>query len=321
MAILVTGGAGYIGSVFLEAAKGRDLVVVDNLSRGFRESVDKDIPFYKGDVGNREMISKILTDHDIEACVHFAAFSNVGESVQHPEIYLENNSSQTIALLRVLKEHGVNRFVFSSTCAVYGEPERIPIDETHPRHPENPYGLSKLLVEHALESLSRNSDFSYISLRYFNACGAGDEHGELHDPETHLIPLVLEVAAGQREFISVFGTDYPTEDGTAIRDYIHVLDLAEAHLLALDRLSNGGDSGTFNLGNGNGYSVRQIVDKSSSVTGMEIPWKEAPRRAGDPSTLVADSKLAMEDLGWNPKLSDLEEMIGSAWSWKQHLTN
>ncbi len=321
MAILVTGGAGYIGSVAVEdlREKGERPVVIDNLVYGHRQAVDDSIPFYKGDIGDKNLLRKILSEYEISACMHFSAFAYVGESVEDPQKYWRNNVVQTIDLLEVLLENDVKKFIFSSTCATYGEPEYIPIDEKHSQNPTNPYGWSKLMVEKILESYDAAYGLKFVSLRYFNACGATTKHGEDHEPETHLIPLVIETALGRREKISIFGDDYETPDGTAVRDYIHISDLSQAHLLALEYLQNVGKSEFINLGNGNGFSVKEVIETARKVTGREIKIEIAPRRAGDPSRLVGDSSKAREVLGWKPEFSELEKIIESAWKWhKEH---
>lgn len=317
MSILVTGGAGYIGSVTVEAlrARGLDVVVIDNLVYGHRNAVDASVPFYEGDIGDKELLSRIIAVHSVTACMHFSAYAYVGESVQQPQKYFQNNVRQTIDLLDVLLEHDVKQFVFSSTCATYGEPQYTPIDEQHPQQPTNPYGWSKLMIERVLEAYSAAYGLRYVALRYFNASGATATRGEDHFPETHLIPLVLFAALGKLPHISVFGTDYPTPDGTAIRDYIHVSDLAEAHLLALDHLDNGGGSDAFNLGNGSGFSVNEVIAAARRVTGREINVANAPRRPGDPSKLIANTEKAARVLGWQPKIPGIQEIIASAWKW------
>jgi UDP-glucose 4-epimerase len=317
MAILVTGGAGYIGSVTVEALRrrGEEVVVIDNLVHGHREAVDASIPFYEGDIGNRELLNRIFDEQNIDACMHFSAYAYVGESVADPQKYFQNNVGQTLILLEVLLERDIRQFVFSSTCAVYGEPQYLPIDEDHPLKPENPYGWSKLMVERVLESYSAAYGLKYAALRYFNACGATDTHGENHDPETHLIPLVLAAALDETQHVSIFGTDYPTADGTAIRDYIHVSDLAEAHVLALRYLQNGGTSGAFNLGNGEGYSVSEVIEAARDVTGREIRAEIGPKRPGDPSKLVANAAKAEDLLGWKPEIVRIQEIIESAYLW------
>lgn len=317
MSILITGGAGYIGSVTTELLRacGEPVVVLDNLSRGYRDAVAPELPFYEGDAGNRGLVTRIVREHAIDACIHFAAFAYVGESVTQPALYYENNVEQGIRLLGALLTSGVRRFVFSSTCATYGEPQRIPIAEDHPQLPTNPYGWSKLFLERILTDYDRGYDLRFVTLRYFNAAGATSERGERHDPETHLIPLVLKAAQG--ETVTVFGNDYPTKDGTCVRDYIHVSDLAEAHALALDYLRAGSPSTAINLGNGQGYSVLEVIDAARAVTGREIRVDMQGRRAGDPSHLVADATKAHDVLGWKPQHADLAAIISSAWKWRK----
>ncbi|MGH9834877.1 MAG: UDP-glucose 4-epimerase GalE [Blastocatellia bacterium] len=319
MAILVTGGAGYIGSVNVELlrARGKSVVVLDNLSRGHRVAVAPEVPFYEGDCGDRQLVERLVREREIEACVHFAAFAYVGESVVKPKLYFENNVEQGIALLDALLGAGVKQFVFSSSCATYGEPQRIPIDETHPQQPTNPYGWSKLFMERILESYDRAYGLRFVSLRYFNAAGAIPERGEKHEPETHLIPNVLAAADGKLPYVSVFGGDYPTPDGTAIRDYIHVADLAEAHILALDYLQSGGRSEFINLGNGQGYSVLEVIETARQVTGRKIEVKIEPARPGDPSRLIANAEKARATLGWKPAQLELSQIISTAWDWSQ----
>ena len=317
MTILITGGAGYIGSVTTELlrARGEQVVVLDNLSRGHRDAVAPEIPFYEGNIGDRGLVTRIASEHNIDACVHFAAFAYVGESVAQPALYYENNVAQGINLLSALVTAGVRRIVFSSTCATYGEPQQIPIDETHPQLPTNPYGWSKLFVERILADYDGAYKLKFVALRYFNASGATPERGERHDPEPHLIPLVLKAAQKEIDHVTVFGNDYPTNDGTCVRDYIHVSDLAEAHALSLDYLRNGGSSTAINLGNGQGYSVLEVVEAARAVTGREIPIQIEGRRAGDPSHLVADAEKARSVLGWQPQHADLSTIIKSAWDW------
>ena len=319
MAILVTGGAGYIGSVVVEdlQAKGETVVVLDNLIYGHRQAVNESVPFYEGNIGDKNLVSQILREHKIEACMHFSAFAYVGESVEKPQIYYENNFVQTLRLLDVLIENDAKKIIFSSTCATYGEPQYVPIDEKHPQFPTSPYGWSKFMVERAMIDYDSAYDLKFIAPRYFNACGATQKHGEHHEPETHLIPLILQAAQGKREFISIFGDDYKTPDGTAIRDYIHVSDLSQAHILALEYLRKGGDSLFVNLGIGGGYSVAEVVEAARKVTGKTIEARIAPRRAGDPSRLVADAKRAREVLGWNPQIPEIEKIIESAWKWHE----
>lgn len=317
MTILVTGGAGYIGSVTTQLlrARGEQVVVLDNLSRGHRGAVASDVPFYEGNVGDRELVARIVLTHKIEACIHFAAFAYVGESVSNPALYYENNVEQGLRLLGGLVESGIRHLVFSSTCATYGEPQRIPIDEEHPQLPTNPYGWSKLFLERMMADYDRAYGLKFVALRYFNASGATSDRGEHHDPETHLIPLVLKTAQGEIDHIAVFGNDYPTKDGTCVRDYIHVLDLAEAHLLALHYLRAGNASTAINLGNGQGYSVLDVIETARQVTGAEIRVRMQERRPGDPSHLVADSSRAQSVLGWQPQHADLKRIVDSAWLW------
>jgi UDP-glucose 4-epimerase len=317
VAILVTGGAGYIGSVTVELLRKerKTVVVLDNLSRGHRESVNNDIPFYRGNIDDQALIKRLVRDHEIDSCIHFAAYAYVGESVAQPSLYFENNVRQGIALLNALREAGVLRLVFSSSCATYGEPQNIPIQESHPQWPANPYGWSKLVMERMLDAYDRAYGFKFVSLRYFNAAGASHEHGEDHDPETHLIPLVLAAARGVIPHVSVFGGDYPTPDGSAIRDYIHVEDLGRAHILSLDYLERGGPSEFMNLGNGRGYSVIEVINAARAVTRLPIESRTEPRRPGDPSRLIADSRRAREVLGWQPGYPELAAIIRTAWEW------
>lgn len=319
MAILVTGGAGYIGSVVVEDLlnRGEKVIVLDNLTYGHKQAVSEDAVLYSGDIGDEALVSEILQNHEIEACMHFSAFAYVGESVENPKIYYQNNVEQTLRLLDTLLEHQVKRFVFSSTCATYGEPQQVPIGESHPQSPANPYGWSKFMVEKVLESYDAAYGLKYVALRYFNACGATERCGEHHDPETHLIPLVLFTAQDKLPHISIFGDDYPTPDGTAIRDYIHISDLSQAHLLAIDHLRQNKSSEFINLGNGTGFSVKEVIETARRITGREIKAQIAPRRPGDPSRLVADAEKARTVLGWNPQYPDLESIIKSAWAWHQ----
>jgi UDP-glucose 4-epimerase len=323
MAILVTGGAGYIGSVAVEDLResGENVVVVDNLSYGHRKPVNESVPFYEGNIGDKSLIKQILDEHDIEAVMHFSAFAYVGESVEKPNKYWENNVAQTLQFLDVLIENNVKKFVFSSTCATYGEPKYIPIDEKHTQNPTNPYGWSKFMVERILESYDAAYDLKFVALRYFNASGATETRGEQHNPETHLIPLALFAAQGKIPSISIFGDDYDTPDGTAIRDYIHISDLSQAHFLALQHLRNGNSSEFINLGNGNGYSVNEVIETARAITGKKIEAKIAPRRVGDPSRLVANAKKAHEVLRWKPNFPELDKIIESAWKWHQKNPN
>jgi UDP-glucose 4-epimerase len=317
MAILVTGGAGYIGSVTVELLRerGEQVVVLDNLSRGHAAAVPVGVPLYEGNIGDHALVERIGHEHAIDACVHFAAFAYVGESVSDPSLYFDNNVAQGIALLDSLRSIGVKLVVFSSTCATYGEPVRIPIDETHPQAPTNPYGWSKLFMERIMTAYSAAYDFRFLALRYFNAAGATVQCGEDHHPETHLIPLVLQTARGEIPHVRVFGDNYPTPDGTCVRDYIHVTDLASAHLSALEYLRAGGDSTAVNLGNGSGYSVLEVIEAARQATQKTIAVKIEPPRAGDPSHLVADATKAHNLLKWQPQFSELASIITTAWEW------
>jgi UDP-glucose 4-epimerase len=319
MAVLVTGGAGYIGSAFVELLRegGESVVVLDDLSRGHRASLDPAVPLYAGTTGDRALVARIAREHRLDACVHFAAFAYVGESVTEPGRYFDNNTAQAVTLFESLLGAGVRHVVFSSTCATYGVPGESPIPESHPQWPINPYGWSKFFVERMLESLDRARGLRFVALRYFNAAGATAKHGEHHDPETHIVPLVLQAAAGQRPHVSVFGNDYDTPDGTAIRDYIHIGDLGRAHLLALQHLRKGGRSEFLNLGNGTGYSVLEVVEAARRVTGRNIVVAMEPRREGDPPRLVGDARRAREVLGWQPRTPALEDIVRSAWDWMQ----
>ncbi len=318
MAILVTGGAGYIGSHCVAALleRGEDVVVVDNLSKGHREAL-KGGRLYVGSVGDRDFLRTVFEQEPIQAVIHFAAYSLVGESMNVPEQYFRNNVTAGLSLIETMIEFQVPYLVFSSTAATYGEPEHIPIVETDRQLPTNPYGESKLIVEHMLRWCDAAHGLKFAALRYFNVAGAWHDGtiGEDHRPETHLIPLILQVAQGKRERLSLFGTDYPTRDGTCVRDYIHVEDLVDAHFLALDYLRAGHSSAAFNLGNGQGFSNREIIEAARRVTGHPIPVTEEGRRPGDPATLIASSQKAMEVLGWRPRYAGVEEIIASAWRW------
>ena len=318
--ILVIGGAGYIGShvVKMLAEKGYNPVVFDNLSKGHKEAVEN-FPLELGDLGDKQALFAVFKKHTIEAVMHFAAFIEVGESVQAPSKYYHNNVSSVLNLLDAMVENHVNYFVFSSTAATFGEPVRERIDETHPQLPINPYGNTKLMVEKMLADFDTAYGLKSTALRYFNASGADDSGkiGESHTPETHLIPLVLQAAAGKRPSIKVFGTDYPTPDGTCIRDYVHVNDLARAHILALEKMVRENKSERFNLGSGSGFSVAELIKEAKAVTGVDFPVQTAPRRAGDPAVLVADSTKAQKVLGWSPEYS-LTRIIETAWNWEQH---
>ncbi len=319
MAILVLGGAGYIGShtVYELIDAGRDVVVADNLLTGFRAAVHPKARFYLADIRDRQAMDRIFESEQIEGVIHFAASSQVGESMQDPLKYYDNNLGGTTVLLQSMVAHGVDKIVFSSTAATYGEPERIPILETDRTAPTNCYGETKLAMEKMMGWTSRAHGLRYVALRYFNACGAHPSGciGEAHAPETHLIPLILQVPAGKRQEISVFGDDYPTHDGTCIRDYIHVTDLAQAHILALDYLLAGGESNVFNLGNGVGFTVQEVIQVAREVTGHPIPTRICPRRAGDPAQLVASAEKARSVLGWKPRYDDLKTIVATAWAW------
>lgn len=316
MNILVTGGAGYIGSVTVEAllARGHRVVVLDNLATGHREAVESDAAFVLADLRDTDRVSFTLDEHAIEAVVHFAASSLVGESMQVPLKYFENNVAGTMSLLRAVTGAGVGRLVFSSTAALYGTPDTTPIPEDASLRPESVYGATKHMVEQMLLWLSGTEGLGYTALRYFNAAGASERHGEDHHPETHLIPLVLQVALGQRDKIAIFGDDYDTPDGTAVRDYVHVEDLAAAHVLALEALEPGQER-VYNLGNGAGFSVREVIEVCRDVTGEDIPAEIASRRAGDPPILVADTSRIERELGWQPQHPSLEAIVRSAWRW------
>lgn len=318
MRVLVTGGAGYIGSVVVEELlrDGHQVVVYDNLAKGHREAVAPEAVFVRADLRDRESLRQTLQSAETEAVVHMAADSLVGESVERPGKYYDNNVAAGLCLLDAMVEVGVRRLVFSSTAAVYGEPERQPIRETDPTTPTNPYGETKLAFERALPWYERAHGLRAASLRYFNAAGASERCGEDHDPETHLIPLVLQAAAGRRREVTIFGEDYPTPDGTCVRDYIHVVDLARAHVLALAALER--EAGAFNLGCGGlGYSVRAVVESARRVTGRDIAVRVGPRRPGDPAVLVASSERIQQALGWRPQLGDLDAIVASAWRWMQ----
>jgi UDP-glucose 4-epimerase len=316
MRILVVGGAGYIGSVMVEElVKGGDEVIIyDNLSRGHREALTPGATFVEGDLGDRSRVEEALRRHQVEAIMHFAAFALVGESMAHPEMYFENNVANTINLLSAALTVGVKKFVFSSSAATYGEPEHVPIAEADRQVPTNPYGQTKLMVEQILDWYATLSGLRYAALRYFNAAGASDLHGEDHDPETHLIPIVLQAALGIRGHVEIFGVDYPTPDGTCLRDYVHVIDLAQAHILALKALERQ-ERLAFNLGNGNGFSVREVIETARRVTGREIKAVESPRRPGDPAALVASSERIKSELGWAPRHAALEDIVETAWRW------
>lgn len=318
MRILVTGGAGFIGSHTAKALaqQGDKPVVLDNLSAGSREAVRWG-PLIVGDVGDSDLVRSVIREHGIEAVIHFAAYTAVGESMGRPAAFFRNNLINTAMLLDVMLAEGVDMMVFSSSCAVYGPPETTPINEDHPRRPISPYAESKLMVEQMLRWYGELSGLRWAALRYFNAAGADPDGdlGERHDPETHLIPLVIQAAIGKLPELQIFGTDYPTPDGTAVRDYTHVSDLAAAHVDALRHLRSSGESIAVNIGSGRGYSVREIIDVVERVGGRPVPTRDAPRRAGDPPALIADNRLARETFGWKPCRSDIETIIRSAWEW------
>jgi UDP-glucose 4-epimerase len=317
MKLLVTGGAGYIGSIVAQqlVERGDDVTVFDSLERGHRRAVPSQAGFIQGDLRDPEAPARALNGAGFDGVLHFAALALVAESVAHPERYYRTNVTGTLNLLDAMRAAGVGRLVFSSTCATYGEPERVPIGEDEPTTPVNAYGASKLAVDNMIADECRAHGLGAASLRYFNVAGAHGELGEDHDPETHLIPNVLRAAAGDVPHVSLFGTDYPTEDGTAVRDYIHIDDLGEAHVLALDRIDAGRHE-IYNLGTGTGYSVRQVIEAALTVTGREIPVHEEPRRPGDPPRLVAANTKAREGLGWAPR-RELEQMVADAWAWHQ----
>ncbi len=315
MKILVTGGAGYIGSVTVERliAQQHEVIVLDNLLQGHRAAVHSDAVFVEADLADRSAVDGVLAGHRPEAVMHFASRTLVGESVEQPFLYLGENIRNGLNLLESMVEHGVTRFILSSTANLFDDPRAIPITEDERLIPGSPYGESKFILERMLHWLDRVRGLRYAALRYFNASGATPERGEDHDPETHLIPIVLQVALGQRERVTIFGEDYPTPDGTCVRDYIHVIDLAEAHILALEALDRG--SCVYNLGNGTGFSVKQIIETAREVTGHPIPADVGPRRAGDPAELVAGSERIRRELGWKPQYPDVRSIIETAWQW------
>lgn len=322
MSILVLGGAGYIGShtVYELIDAGRDVVIVDNLQTGFKEAVHPKARFYQVDIRDRKALDEVLEKESIDGVIHFAASSQVGESMTDPLKYYDNNLHGTMVLLQSMVAHNVNKIVFSSTAATYGEPERVPILESDRTCPTNCYGETKLSMEKMMSWVSKAHGLRFVALRYFNACGAHKSGtiGEAHNPETHLVPLILQVPNGQRAKISIFGDDYDTKDGTCIRDYIHVTDLAQAHILALDYLMNGGENNVFNLGNGVGFTVKEVIDCARHVTGHPIPAEISPRRAGDPAQLIASSEKAKDVLGWKPQFADLDTIISTAWAWHKN---
>jgi UDP-glucose 4-epimerase len=319
MAILVLGGAGYIGSHAVDQliTKGYQAVVVDNLLTGHRQAIHPEAVFYEGDIRDKTFLQSVFEKESIDGVIHFAASSLVGESVEKPLKYFNNNVYGMQVLLEVMKENNVEHIVFSSTAATYGEPKQSPITEETPTNPKNPYGESKLMMEKMMRWCDEAYGMKYVALRYFNVAGAKSDAsiGEDHDPETHLVPIILQVALGQRQELAIFGDDYDTPDGTCVRDYVHVEDLCSAHILALEYLKQGNASNVFNLGSNNGYSVKEMLDAARIVTKKEIPAKVAPRRAGDPSTLVASSDKAKAVLGWNPQYTDVKQIIETAWNW------
>jgi UDP-glucose 4-epimerase len=317
MKIFITGGAGYIGSITTEQLilQGHEVVVFDNLYQGHSAAVHPQATFVKGDLASPAEISTALRLHQPEAVMHFAAYSLVGESMQKPFKYLQENTNNGLNLMAAMCEHGVKKFILSSTANLFDQPQHMPIAEAERIVPGSPYGESKFIMERALHWLEKTHGMKHACLRYFNAAGASAERGEDHDPELHLIPLVLQVALGQREHISIFGDDYPTPDGTCVRDYIHVIDLAQAHILALAALEQG--SCTYNLGNGQGFSVKQVIETARQITGHPIPIKLAPRRAGDPAILVGASEKIRNELGWQPRYPELRDIISTAWAWHQ----
>ncbi len=317
MRVFVLGGAGYIGSVTAAelARAGHGVVVLDNLAKGHHAAVPEGTTFEQVDLSNREELDALFARHQPEGVIHFAASSLVGESMKDPGTYFRNNVVSTLNVLEAMVAHNVKRIVFSSTAATYGYPEEVPIPETAAKQPVNPYGESKLIVEQMLRWFDEIHGIRYAALRYFNAAGAWGKQGEDHDPETHLIPLILQVALGQRQSIGIFGTDYDTPDGTAIRDYVHVYDLAQAHILALQAVDEG--SRIYNLGNGTGFSVREVIEVAREVTGHPIPAVESPRRAGDPPVLIASSTKIQQELGWQPRFPDLRDIMTHAWEWHQ----
>lgn len=319
MKILVAGGAGYIGSHMVKqlAKSNNEVITLDNLSYGYRDAV-KYGEFIEGDLGDTAVLDSIFKSADIDAVMHFAGFIQVGESVRKPSMYYHNNVVNTLTLLDAMLRHNVNNFIFSSTAAIFGEPDYTPIDEKHNKQPINSYGHSKLMIEQILDDYDKAYNLRATCLRYFNAAGADPdgELGERHSPETHLIPLILQAASGRREDIKIFGNDYPTDDGTCVRDYIHINDLCEAHSLALQRMINTDQSARYNLGNGKGFSVKQVVDVAMEVSGKDIKVTMEPRRAGDPAVLVADATLARHELNWQPEFAELKDIVQTAWDWE-----
>ncbi len=318
MAVLVTGGAGYIGSHTAKdlREKGERVVILDDLSTGFRQAT-QGMEFIEGSLHDSALLERIICDYNIDSVIHFAAYSRVGESMREPDKYYYNNVSGTINLLNAMVKHNVKHMVFSSTAATFGEPKEVPIHEDMPQNPTSVYGTTKLMIEKILKDYDQAYGLRSVSLRYFNACGADESGliGEAHNPESHLIPIVLQTVLGKIDSVIIYGTDYPTQDGTCIRDYVHVSDLSSAHILALDALRNGHETTCYNLGNGSGFSVREVIDTVAQVVNWPIPIQEGERRPGDPAILIASSKKIMKELGWEPKFPDLKQIIESAWKW------
>ncbi len=320
MKVLVVGGAGYIGShmVKMLSKAGHDVSTLDNLSNGYKDAV-KYGKFIEGDIADAGLLNRLFNENGFDGVMHFASYIQVGESVEKPAMYYRNNVSNTQILLDAMVKHKIRHFIFSSTAATFGEPEYTPVDENHPQKPINPYGHSKLMVEQILADFDHAYGLKSVSLRYFNAAGADPEGelGERHIPETHLLPLVLQAASGRRDSIMIFGTDYDTPDGTCVRDYIHINDLCSAHLLGLEHLAAGGDSRAYNMGNGQGYSIKEVIDVAKKVTGVDFAVKLGERREGDPARLVADASLLQKELGWKPEYADLETIVRHAWAWEE----
>ncbi len=316
MSLLITGGAGYIGSIVVEQliSKGYEVVVIDNFQEGNRQAVLPEAKLYEGDFGNKILLDEIFEQNKIDAVLHFAAETTIEFSMTDPGLYFHNNVVNGITLLEVMRKFGCNRFIFSSTAAVFGEPLYVPIDEAHPQQPINAYGESKLMFEHILDWYHRAYGLRFNAFRYFNAAGASEKLGEAHRHESHLIPVIIQVLLGQRDHLTIFGSDYPTNDGTCIRDYIHVLDLAEAHILALENLDKR-PAAKYNLGNGSGFSNLEVVNMVEQVSGKKVNYSFGPRRMGDPAVLIASSELAKKELGWQPKYDSLEQIVESAWRW------
>ena len=319
MAVMVTGGAGYIGSVAVEKLleSGEKVIVLDNLSRGHREAIENDAIFVEGDTRDRELLRSTFEKYDIETVMHFAAFALVGESVSNPAIYFENNVNGAHVLLNTMVDCGIKQFIFSSTCATYGFPDKVPLTEDLPTNPINPYGLSKLMIEQILQWYTQAYDFRYVALRYFNACGATEKHGEEHEPETHLIPNIFKALDGDAPSLKIFGDDYDTPDGTCVRDYIHITDLVDAHKKAMAYLRNGGTSDFFNLGTESGNSVFEVLNAVEEVTGKKVPYEMDARRPGDADKLIACSTKAHQTLGWKPEQCDVRTTVEDAWRWYQ----